>query len=89
MIDNKKVWFITGVGRGMGAEFAKAALATGYQVVAAGRNTDKVVKVLGEDENLLIVNSDAITGAEQRVAELEKQINAYSDLSTSLAYEEA
>jgi hypothetical protein len=34
----------------MGVEFSKAALATGYQVVATGRNTDKVAKVLGDDE---------------------------------------
>ena len=58
MTDNKKVWFITGAGRGMGVEFVKAALAAGYQVVATGRNTDKVAKVLGDDENLLIVKLD-------------------------------
>ncbi|MFE0507940.1 SDR family NAD(P)-dependent oxidoreductase [Peribacillus butanolivorans] len=58
MTDNKKVWFITGAGRGMGVEFAKAALAEGYQVVATGRNTDKVAKALGDAENLLIVKLD-------------------------------
>jgi NAD(P)-dependent dehydrogenase (short-subunit alcohol dehydrogenase family) len=41
MTDNKKVWLITGAGRGMGVDFAKAALAAGYQVVATGRHTDK------------------------------------------------
>lgn len=58
MANNKKVWFITGAGRGMGVEFVKAALAEGYQVVATGRNIDKVAKVLGDDENLLIVKLD-------------------------------
>lgn len=58
MTNNKKVWFITGAGRGMGVEFVKAALAAGYQVVATGRNTDKVAKILGDDENLLIVKLD-------------------------------
>lgn len=58
MTKNKKVWFITGAGRGMGVEFAKAALAAGYQVVATGRNTDNVAQVLGDDENLLIVKLD-------------------------------
>jgi NAD(P)-dependent dehydrogenase (short-subunit alcohol dehydrogenase family) len=33
-----KVWFITGAGRGIGAEIAHAALATGDRVVAAARN---------------------------------------------------
>jgi NAD(P)-dependent dehydrogenase (short-subunit alcohol dehydrogenase family) len=36
MTNNKKVWFITGAGRGMGVEFARAALAAGYQVIATG-----------------------------------------------------
>ncbi len=58
MTNNKNVWFITGAGRGMGVDFAKAALAAGYQVVATGRNTDKVAKALGDHENLLIVKLD-------------------------------
>jgi NAD(P)-dependent dehydrogenase (short-subunit alcohol dehydrogenase family) len=58
MTNNKKVWFITGAGRGMGVEFVKAALTAGFQVVATGRNTDKLAKVLGDDENLLIVKLD-------------------------------
>ncbi len=33
----KKVWFITGASRGLGALIAKAALADGNAVVAAGR----------------------------------------------------
>ena len=37
---DKKVWFITGAGRGMGVDIAKAALAAGHAVVATGRNTD-------------------------------------------------
>ena len=43
-----KVWLITGAGRGLGADIAKAALAAGHQVVATGRNTDKVAKALGK-----------------------------------------
>ena len=33
----KQTWFITGAGRGMGVEFAEAALAAGHNVVATGR----------------------------------------------------
>src|ERR1700740_2726716 len=53
-----KVWFITGAGRGMGVDIAKAALATGHKVVATGRNTDKVAEALGKSGNLLIVKLD-------------------------------
>ena len=53
-----KVWFITGVGRGMGVDIAKAALAAGYKVVATGRNTDKVAQALEESADLLVVKLD-------------------------------
>ena len=55
---NEKVWMITGAGRGMGVDITKAALAAGYNVVATGRNTDKVAKALGKAENLLVVKLD-------------------------------
>ena len=53
-----KVWFVTGAGRGMGLEIAKAALATGNSVVATGRDIAKVAKALGKSENLLVVKLD-------------------------------
>src|SRR6266853_6799790 len=52
------VWFITGAGRGMGVEIAKAALATGHKVVATGRNTDKVAQALGKSAELFVVKLD-------------------------------
>jgi NAD(P)-dependent dehydrogenase (short-subunit alcohol dehydrogenase family) len=58
---DKKVWFITGAGRGMGVNFVKAALVAG---------------------------ADAIGLAKQKVADLQSQIEAYRDLSTSIAFDE-
>ena len=52
------VWFITGAGRGMGLDIAKAALAAGHKVVATGRNTDKVAQAVGESADLLVVKLD-------------------------------
>jgi len=63
-MSNKKVWFITGAGRGMGLDIANAALAAGYKVVATGRNTDKVAKALGEAEDLLITKLDVTKPAD-------------------------
>jgi NAD(P)-dependent dehydrogenase (short-subunit alcohol dehydrogenase family) len=37
-----KAWFVTGAGSGIGAAIVKAALKAGDQVVATGRNLDKV-----------------------------------------------
>src|SRR3954465_4112585 len=48
-----KTWLITGAGRGMGVEFARAALAAGHNVVATGRDPDTVRPAVGEYENLL------------------------------------
>jgi NAD(P)-dependent dehydrogenase (short-subunit alcohol dehydrogenase family) len=68
MID-KKVWFITGAGRGMGVDIARAALAAGHAVVATARNTDTVTAALGTHENLLAVALDVTdpTAAEAAV----------------------
>src|SRR5437868_13167057 len=60
---DKKVWFITGAGRGMGVDFAKAALAAGHAVVATGRNTDAVAKT-GKSNDLLAVMLDVTSRAD-------------------------
>lgn len=57
MID-KKVWLITGAGRGMGIDIAKAALAAGNAVVATGRNSERVSSALGAHDDLLVVKLD-------------------------------
>jgi NAD(P)-dependent dehydrogenase (short-subunit alcohol dehydrogenase family) len=54
----KKVWLVTGTGRGMGVDIAKAALAAGYAVVATGRHPEKVVEAVGESDDLLTVKLD-------------------------------
>jgi NAD(P)-dependent dehydrogenase (short-subunit alcohol dehydrogenase family) len=63
-----KVWFITGAGRGMGVEIAKAALAAGNKVVATGRNTAKVAEALGGSDGLLVVKLDITRPAEAEAA---------------------
>lgn len=55
---SRKIWFITGAGRGMGVDFAKAALAAGHAVVASGRDLDGLAKALGRSDNLLAVKLD-------------------------------
>ena len=54
----KKVWFITGAGRGMGVEFARAALSTGGAAVATGRDTGAVSEEIGQADDLLVVKLD-------------------------------
>ena len=64
MNNTNKIWFITGAGRGMGVDFAKAALADGNKVIATGRNVSKVKAALGESESLLIVKLDITNSLE-------------------------
>ena len=67
-MSEKQVWFITGAGRGMGVDIAKAALAAGHAVVATGRNTDTVTAALGQDEDLLAVKLDVTDPADAQAA---------------------
>jgi NAD(P)-dependent dehydrogenase (short-subunit alcohol dehydrogenase family) len=55
---DKKVWFITGAGRGMGVDIAKADLSAGDAVVATGRNPERVSSALGAHDDLLVVELD-------------------------------
>ena len=64
----KKVWFITGAGRGMGVEIAKAALTAGNAVVATGRNTDAAAKAVGEADDLLVVKLDITSPTDAEAA---------------------
>jgi NAD(P)-dependent dehydrogenase (short-subunit alcohol dehydrogenase family) len=65
---SKRVWLITGAGRGMGADFAKAALAAGHAVVATGRNSDAVSRALGKSTDLLSVTLDVTNLADAEAA---------------------
>jgi NAD(P)-dependent dehydrogenase (short-subunit alcohol dehydrogenase family) len=65
---DKKIWLITGAGRGMGVDIAQAALAAGHAVVATGRNPDKVGEAIGPAEDLLTVKLDITDSADAEVA---------------------
>ena len=67
-MSNRKVWFITGASRGMGADFAKAALAAGHAVVASGRDIERVSKALGQSKVLLPVKLDVTSRADAETA---------------------
>jgi NAD(P)-dependent dehydrogenase (short-subunit alcohol dehydrogenase family) len=65
---DKRVWFITGAGRGMGIDIAQAALATGHAVVATGRNPEAVRGAVGETDHLLAVELDITSPASAETA---------------------
>src|ERR1700726_3237545 len=67
-MSSEKIWFITGAGRGMGVDFAKAALAAGHAVVASGRDSDRVSKALGQSNDLLAVKLDVTSRGDAEAA---------------------
>ncbi len=83
MTDNK-TWLITGAGRGMGVEFAKAALAAGHNVAATARNPEAVAEAVGEADHLLAARLDvtsmqdaaeAVTAAVDRFGHIDVLVN--------------
>ncbi|MGO4289847.1 SDR family oxidoreductase [Chitinophaga sp. RAB17] len=73
-----RVWLITGAGRGMGVDITKAALNAGHQVIATGRNPEKVLKAIGDHKNLFVVKlditsfADAVAAAQAGVSKFGK-----------------
>jgi len=64
----KRVWFITGASRGLGALIAQAALDDGNAVVATGRNAAAIAERLGESPALLTFALDVTNEAQAKAA---------------------
>jgi NAD(P)-dependent dehydrogenase (short-subunit alcohol dehydrogenase family) len=64
----KRIWLVTGAGRGMGVDIARAALAAGHQVVATGRDPKRVAEAVGESDDLLPVRLDVTDPTDAQAA---------------------
>jgi len=73
---NRKVWFITGAGRGMGADFARVVLAAGHQLVATGRDVERLTTALGPSDDLLAVKLD-VTRPEDAAAAVKAAVDRF------------
>jgi NAD(P)-dependent dehydrogenase (short-subunit alcohol dehydrogenase family) len=67
-VSDKKTWLITGAGRGMGADLAKAVLAAGHRLVATGRHPERLTQVLGTSSDQLTVKLDVTKRGEAEAA---------------------
>lgn len=76
-----KTWFITGAGRGLGLEIARAALYAGDTVVATARSTDRLADALGPNSERLhgialdVTDSDGAPRAAQDAVDRFGQID--------------
>ncbi|MEP0924802.1 oxidoreductase [Leptolyngbya sp. ST-U4] len=74
----QKVWFITGASRGFGLEIARAALATGDQVVATVRSQPtQLATILHNHPNLYMVQMD-VTQENQVQAAVQQSITRFN-----------
>jgi NAD(P)-dependent dehydrogenase (short-subunit alcohol dehydrogenase family) len=74
---DKKVWLVTGAGRGMGVDIAKAALSAGNAVVATGRRPEAVEQALGGDQDDLLVVKLDVTSSEDAQAAVQAAVERF------------
>ena len=76
---DKQVWLVTGAGRGMGTDIARAALAAGHAVVGTARHADSVTRALGEHDDILAVALD-VTDPSAATAAVEAAVARFGHL---------
>jgi NAD(P)-dependent dehydrogenase (short-subunit alcohol dehydrogenase family) len=79
MPTEKKTWIITGAGRGLGVDIAKAALSAAHNVVATGRNPVAVAEALGDADNLLVAKLD-VTSSEDAQTAVEAAVERFGGI---------
>ena len=75
----KQTWLITGAGRGMGVDIARAALAAGHNVVATGRDTATVAEAVGDSHDVLVVKLD-VTSSQDAEAAVEAAVDRFGGI---------
>jgi NAD(P)-dependent dehydrogenase (short-subunit alcohol dehydrogenase family) len=77
---NNEVWLITGASSGIGLEISKAAIASGYNVVATGRNVDKLTKSIGAASNNLLVVKMDVTNSKEIEAAVKSAVDKFATI---------
>src|SRR5271154_4192823 len=70
---SQRVWLVTGANSGFGAEFVHQILARGDQVIATGRNPDKLAALSNSGAHLLRLD---VTSSIDELKEIAKQAEA-------------
>ena len=73
----KKIWFITGANRGIGAELAKAVLASGDKVVATGRDVQQLTDLYAAHGEQVLSLALDVTQEAQAAAAVEAALSRF------------
>jgi NAD(P)-dependent dehydrogenase (short-subunit alcohol dehydrogenase family) len=76
----QKTWFITGAGRGLGVQIAKAAMRAGDRVVATARKRASISESLGPDSDQLLSVALEVTAADQVQAAVDAAVSRFGTI---------
>ncbi|MEW2549877.1 oxidoreductase [Streptomyces sp. NPDC047002] len=75
-----KTWFVTGAGRGLGLQVARAALAAGDRVVAAARRPEQAADALAGNEDRVLPVALDVTGSESVAAAVRAAVDRFGGI---------
>jgi len=61
IMENKKVWFVTGASKGLGLTLVKKLLSKGNRVAATSRSVNDLSKAVGDNDNFLPLSVDLMS----------------------------
>jgi NAD(P)-dependent dehydrogenase (short-subunit alcohol dehydrogenase family) len=76
----QKTWFITGAGRGLGVQIAKAAMRAGDRVVATARKRASINESLGPDSDQLLSVALEVTAADGARAAVDAAVSRFGTI---------
>jgi NAD(P)-dependent dehydrogenase (short-subunit alcohol dehydrogenase family) len=76
IMEQKKVWFVTGASKGFGLSIVKQLLAQGTPVAATSRSISDLGKAVGEDENFLPLSVN-LTSEESVAAAIDATVKKF------------
>lgn len=81
VMNNSKVWYVTGASRGLGLSLIKKLLAAGYHVAATSRSVDELQNAVGvNDQNRFLPLNVNLANAEEIRGSIEKTIANFGSI---------
>ena len=79
IMEQKKVWFVTGASKGLGLALVQQLLAQGYAVAATSRNKEELKKAVGDKDNFIPLGVDLNSEASIQKA-IDETVNEFGQI---------